>query len=428
MFQIKKKMEAKAQKYLTEANRLLTEGLKNEKIQEFELTCMILSSTIKDGEEQATTLRSQIKNVLWKSKPNDIATFLKELNILYEKEQKQSTFYFVATSNLDIKSVTQQEFELNGVKIRLISAGDAEKEFQITSLFNEWQVFAELEQRKFLHYSYVFMDVLASNPRDAHQVGLETFELFRGIINFANDYQTISKTFYGGIPEPRTLSVMEPARVQMIFDEKKTHLFDWFTIGFFDYSSKSFATKRMNFLLDLLKTINSLEKTPLRDRCITAFTKYNNGMDGNVAGTSFLEFWKILELVAIADLEEQGMAEYKVAHRIAWLFKEAYVRDLIMYLCDRRNFITHKGHLPDIDDDELITIKRFAEEAIMFLLRHVNLFKDNATLSCYFDMLSKNETELDRLELAIREANKYLGFKQEEKPKTEQKTTTQQPT
>lgn len=418
MYELKKKTEAKAQKYLTEANKLVTEGLVNEKIQKFELVCMVLSNLITDGHEQASSLRMQIQHLLMAKKPTVITRFLEELNNIAVGNQAKENFFFLATSNLDSSSIPQQTFVINDKKIQMLKYGEAEKEFNISSRFHDWQLITEERQRAFRNYSYVCIEIQASNVQEAYQIGFRTLELFRGIVNFADDYGTVGKTIYGGIPEVRTMSIIEPSRVQMIFNEKKEHKFDWFTVGFFDYAIKKFSKHRIEFLLELIKRINSLEETPLKERCLSSFRKYNNGMDGNVAGTSFLEFWKIFELVVIADIEEQGMAEAKVAHRIASLFKRELERDVIMYLCERRNFITHKGHLSDVDDDELVTIKRFSEEAIVFLLNHANLFKDEATISCYYDMLSRNKTELERLELTIKEANKFLGFKQEE-PKKE---------
>jgi hypothetical protein len=403
---------------LTEANKLVTEGLVNEKIQKFESMCMILSNLIKDGQEQATSLRMEIQHLLMSKKPTDITTFLKELNDIGVGNQAKENFFFLATSNLDSSSMPQQKFVIDGKQVQMLKCEEAEKEFKISSRFNDWQLFAEERQRPFRNYSYVCIEMQAGNIQEAQRIGFRTLELFRGLINFSQDYRTIGKTLYGGIPEVMTNSSIEPSRVQMVFNGKKEHEFDWFTIGFFDYAIKKFSKERTELLLDLIKKINSLEETPLKERCLSSFRKYNNGMNGNVAGTSFLEFWKIFELVVIADVEQQGMAEAKVANRIASLFKGELERDVVMYLCDKRNFITHKGQLADVDDDELVTIKRFSEEAIVFLLSYANLFKDEATISCYFDMLSKNKTELERLELTIKEANKFLGFKQEE-PKKE---------
>ena len=57
-------------------------------------------------------------------------------------------------------------------------------------------------------------------------------------------------------------------------------------------------------------------------------------------------------------------------------------------------------------------IKRFSEEAMWFLLNRANVFKDKATLSCFYDMISKNQAELERFELAIAEAKSYFEPKQ----------------
>ena len=273
-------------------------------------------------------------------------------------------------------------------------------------MFRKWHLFLEDEIRDFTRYSYVSLDVKASTAEEAAEKGFEIFELFRGLLNFADHYAVSHHTYYGGIPRPRTLSTMEPARVHMIFDGNKNHLFDRFTIGFFDYERKSFNPRRNELLLYLIEKINSLEACPLAERCLYTFRKYNDGLDGNVAGTSFLEFWKILELVALSDTEGGRMPEVKVANRISLLFKTEFGRDLLRALCDKRNFIAHIGSLAEIDQEEINIIKRCSEVAMMFLLDHVNKFKDESTLSCFYENLPKNKTDLKRLEKVIYEIKK----------------------
>jgi len=122
--------------------------------------------------------------------------------------------------------------------------------------------------------------------------------------------------------------------------------------------------------------------------------------------SSFLEFWKILELVALSDTEGGRMPEVKVANRISLLFKTEFGRDLLRALCDKRNFIAHIGSLAEIDQEEINIIKRCSEVAMMFLLDHVNKFKDESTLSCFYENLPKNKTDLKRLEKVIYEIKK----------------------
>ena len=52
------------------------------------------------------------------------------------------------------------------------------------------------------------------------------------------------------------------------------------------------------------------------------FRKYNDGLDGNIAGTSFMEFRKILELVALIDEMDRGLPQSEAANRFASLVKK----------------------------------------------------------------------------------------------------------
>jgi len=403
LYKLRKNYEAKAQKYLEEAIRLVEKGLVNEKIQQFYEFCYILTDMIEDGMARSLSLRRLIEHVIIETKPGSVEDFLKKLNEYSKIDQQKSNYYFVATSNLNIDKLSQKTFEIMKTKIRLMKFAEANKEFGISNLFKEWHLFTREQKSEFLRNTpfYVSINVEACTPGEAAEKGFEIFELFRGLLNFASHYGKITRISYGGIPNPKTLSTMEPARVQMIFDEQKNHLFDRFTIGFFDYKEKRFDYHREKFLLYLIEKINSLEDCPLAKRCISAFRKYNNGLDGNVAGTSFLEFWKILEWIALSDVEEGRMPESKVAKRISSFFKTDFKRDLLHALCNKRNFITHVGSLSEFDQNEMNMIKIFCEKAMIFLLEKANDFKDESTLNYYYEFLHKNNTDLERIERVI---------------------------
>lgn len=413
MYEIRKNCEEKFPKYLKEAIKLRKEGLKNEKIFRFDTICYILTDMLEEGMSRSIVLTRLIKSILMKTPSDNVTSFLEKLNESLKEEGRMKKFYLVTTSNLDFKTIGKKSLEVNKVKIRLTRFNDAEKEFKISSRFGEWQVFTSREVSKFMRYSYLIVEVKAKNPEDAMEKAYSEFELFRGLLNFAHYYRTIGYAYYGGIPKPKTLSILEPPRVIMLFDEKKKHLFDRFSIGFFDYSIKRFSTYRNELLNYLIDKVNSLKESPLRERCLSAFRKYNNGLDGNVAGTSFLEFWKIFELVALADKEERGMAETKVARRIASIFRSEFSRDILYALCDKRNYIAHIGSLPEFDQDEINLIRQHCEAAMVFLLECVNIYEDETTLACFYDNISKNETDLKRLEKAISEIRKLRRKKAE---------------
>lgn len=407
MYEIKKNCEGKFKEYFQQANKLREKGLKNERIFRFRTVCYVLTDMLKEGMHHSIVLPQLIGSVLMNEKPDNVASFLEKLNERAKGEEQNGMFYFVASSNLDFGTLAEKAFEINKTKIRFSSFAEAEEEFKISSRFKEWHVFpATKAQRDFTHYSYFITEIHAKNPRDAMEKALSEFELFRGLLNFAHDYGVIHYSFYKGITEPEILSVFEPARVLMLFNGKKEHLFDRFNIGFFDHSIKRFNIERTKFLLRLIEMVNSLKECPLRERCLSAFRKYNDGLDGNVAGTAFLEFWKILELVALSDTEERGMAEAKVASRVASVYLTDFPRDVLNALCDKRNFITHIGSLPEFSQDEINLIKQYCEGAMFFLLRHTNDFEDDRTLGFFYDSVLRNETDLMRLRKAISEIRK----------------------
>lgn len=214
--------------------------------------------------------------------------------------------------------------------------------------------------------------------------------------------------YYGGIPEPKTLSLLQPSKVFIIFNNNKEFVFDRFSIGFFDYSINRFSSYRMEFLEELIDKINSLNDNSLRERCLSTFKQYNNGLDGNVAGTSFLEFWKIFESVALSDTVERGMAESKVAKRITSIIqdKTGRLQDILNTLCDKRNYLAHIGSLPEFDLDELNLIRKYCEASMMFLLYVVNIYEDETTLGYFYDNINRNEKDLKRLEKVITEIRK----------------------
>jgi len=408
--QLRKNCKEKARKYLEEANRLVKEGLVNEKIEKFHSICYILTDMIEEGMAHSLLLKRLIKRVIMETKPNSVETFLNKLNEYSKSNQTKKNYFFVATSNLDINTLPQKTFEIMKRKICLMNFHEAEKAFGISKLFKEWHLFSEDEISDFIRYSFVSIDVKANTAEEAAEKGFKIFELFRGLLNFADHYGISHYTYYSGVPHPRTLSTMEPARVYMIFDENKNHIFDRFTIGFFDYEEKRFDSRRNKLLLHLIRKIDSLEACPLAERCLYIFRKYNDGLDGNVAGTSFLEFWKILELIALSDMERRRMPEVKVANRISLLFKTEFYRDLLHALCNKRNFITHIGSLSEIDQEEINIIKGCCEVALMFLLNYANKFKDESTLACFYENLHKNNTDLERIEKVIYEIKKLRNI------------------
>jgi len=402
--QIRKGCEKKFECYLTKAIKLRQQGLVNERIYEFDKICYVLTDLLQDGMSRSIVLKDMVKSAAMRTTTIDIKSFFTMLDSFSARVGDYESFYLVATANLKLSTLTQNIFRIEDADIRVISFDMADTLFQISSLFKEWMVLTTDAQRPFLGYSYIIVEILGSNAEEAFEKAFRHLELFRGLLNFAAYYEGLTYTFFGGIPSAKTLSILQPPRVIMLFDKNRHHLFDRFTIGLFDYSMNEFGInfrEKNDLLVELIGEINSLRPCPLKERCLSCFRKYNDGLDGNVSGTAFLEFWKIFELIAMADRSDRAMAEDKVAKRIASLFSQELSRDMMTALCDKRNYIAHVGSLSMFDQDEINFIRTYSEAAMTFLLGVVDEFLDEKSLDYFYENIHSNDKDLERLEAVI---------------------------
>lgn len=402
--QIRKDCEGKFDHYLTEAIRLRQEGLENEKIFKFDKICYLLTDLLQDGLSHSIVLKDMVKNAVQKATTMDRASFFVALNSLSTVTGNYESFYLVATANLKLATLTQRIFRIEDADLRVVDYNTADAVFQVSTLFREWNIHTPEQRRPFVSYSYIVVEILANNAEEAFEKAYGSMELFRGLLNFADYRGKLTYTYYGGIPSPKTLSVLQPSRVIMLFDKNKRHLFDRFMIGVFDYSMNEFGInfrEKNDFLVGLIEETNSIRPCPLKERCLSCFRKYNDGLDGNIGGTAFLEFWKIFELVAMADKSDRGMAEDRVAKRIASLFPEEMSRDIMKALCDKRNYIAHVGNLSMFDQDEINFVREYCEAAMMFLLRVAQDFDDEKSLEYFYENINASDKDLERLEAVI---------------------------
>jgi hypothetical protein len=402
--QIRKNCQRKFEHYLTEAIKLRQEGLQNEKIFRFDNICYVLTDLLEDGLSRSTVLKDMVKKAAFQTTTVDRASFFEALNSLSAVTGDYESFYLVATANLKLTTLTRRIFRIDDADLRVVNYNTADAVFQVSTLFREWNIHTFDQKRPFVGYSYIVVEILANNAEEAFEKAYGSMELFRGLLNYADYSQKLAYTYYGGIPSPKTLSVLQPPRVIMLFDKNRRHLFDRFRIGVFDYSMNEFGydfMEKNDLLAELIEETNSIQPCPLKERCLLCFRKYNDGLDGNVSGTAFLEFWKIFELVAMADKSDRGMAEDKVAKRIASLFPEELSRDIMNALCDKRNYITHVGSLSMFDQDEMNFVRQYCEAAMMFLLHAAQDFDDEKSLEYFYENINANDKDLERLEAVI---------------------------
>lgn len=405
MFSIRKGSETKFRKYLTDIQFLKNKegGFTNGNIEKSRQISYILTDLF-EGKMSNSYLTDHIYGIILKTKIVDEIEFVNELNTRINPQGEKNQFIIVSTINLKYNTITNKSINLNKINFSFIDFSQAEKDYKISEHFNGWHLYRPEQKRTVLDYSYLVFEISEVNIVSAIKTAEDNLEHLRGIINLSQYYGSIHHHYYGGIPVPKTESIFQPPKIIMLYDANKIFLKDYFNIGFFDYNINELKKDRNAFLNNTIDEINSIPECPLKRRLFRALRKYNSGLDGNVSGTSFLEYWKIFELIALSDEEERGMPENKVAKRMASLIKDdqEFHQDTFNALCDKRNYIAHEGSLPEFDQEELNIIRKYCEGVISFLIWGAKNLEDESTLNFYYENISKPNKDLERMETSIK--------------------------
>jgi len=365
-------------------------------IGKFELDLYVLHNLIEcDKSLTSSRLRLLIETTLFEMKKQGItdeSSFFKVLDSMHLKSQgeKASTFNVVCSINLDIDKLPNTNFAVNGREIRIINYVQLERDFGIIT-FPKVGIYDSREISQLRRLSYSVIEVDATGVDDAYRQGHEKFELFRGILNLAEKFGIFTHQ-YG---RPKILSRIQPSRLTMVFDQEKKLKNYWLAIGLFDYQPESLTRERMDFAVELIDRLGSLKDSSLKNRLISTIIRYNEGLDGNITGTSFISFWQLLEIIALGDYYSP-MSEKEVSNRIGVILNDETMRDLLNALRDRRNDLVHDGLISEFDLQDVNFIKLCCEHAILFLLDNIDSFEDEPSLDLFYKLSDKNDTDLAR--------------------------------
>jgi len=362
----------------------------------FSYDCYILHNFIESSKNvPSEELREFIKKTLFEMKRQnvtDVELFFQTLDSIYQKTQQEEHFTFntIHSMNLDIDKIPNPTFAVNHAEVRLVNYQQLQDDFDVTSCISKISGFHRGEIDQLQKFSYAVISAKTTNERLAYQRGNEVFELFRGILNFADRFGTF--TYHGGRPE--TLSRIQPAKLALVFDERKEMKGYWITEGPFEYRHLPLERTKLDFASELFGKMNALGDGSLKNRLISAIIKYSEGLDGNVTGTSFITFWQLLEIIALGDY--YNLSEKEVSSRIGSIFDDKKMRDLMNVLRDRRNYLVHKGAIWEFDLDEINLIRSCCESAILFLFNNIANFEDEPSLDLFYTTVNKNAVDLER--------------------------------
>jgi len=365
-------------------------------IVEFSHDCYVLHNFIKSGNDVTSEeLRQFIKATLFEMKRQnvtDVGLFFRILDSTYHKTRQEEHFTFdtVHSVNLDIGKMPNRNFTVNHADVRLVDYQQLQDDIDLTSRIHEIGRFRPTEIDQLQKFSYAVISAKTTNEKLAYQRGHEVFELFRGILNFADRLGTF--TFQFG--RPQTLSQIPPAKLAVVFDERKEMKGYWITEGPFEYRHLSLESAKLDFASELFGKMNALRDGSMKNRLISAITKHSEGLDGNVTGTSFITFWQVLEIIALGDY--YNLSEKEVSSRIGSIFHDQKMRDLMDVLRDRRNYLVHKGAIWEFDLEEINLLRSCCEPAILFLFNNIANFEDEPSLDLFYTTVNKSTVDLER--------------------------------
>jgi len=397
MFGIDDKDINKFKSYVIKALQFFKgDSIPGENLFEFEIVAYILQDIIKPKEEiNYFMFRDLIRTVLFDMNREglDCEVFLEHLNKIYQDRMSKplSDFFFIASLNTDYRDFSTKEFVVDKTKVEILNFQQIEEKFNLSKHFTTMNLIYKEEKKLMEKFSYALIKVRERDNRSAFHKAYHIFELFRAVLNLTQVY---GKSLYHYGERPRPLSKVQPSKRYILFDHNKNYVDYWHPSIPFEYRIQNLDNERLKFALKLFDEINSLVQCPLKDRLLSSFIRYNEGLDGNITGTSFISFWQILEFIALAD--KSNMSEKEVSKRIGKIVKAYFWQDLLSALRNRRNHLVHKGVISEFDAEESNIIKWCCEVAILFLLGVVNDFRDEPSLDFFYKNVDLPIADLKR--------------------------------
>ena len=395
-----KKHKSKIEKLVNKAISLFEPNstvLENENIHEFNKYIYAISNLI-NIKNDFNEDQSIIQRAIYKS--NGLSLQLDRFEeLLYEANEEifrkpKEKYYTVFPLKIKYPSLKKIHFILLGKKIIVRSYNYVQKNFNYKKLLEEEVIFEkEIKESLKSPLTYFIIEDYAINQYKASESAFESIELFRSIINFANQYGKISL-----FPsEPKPLSLIYPPKYFFSFDSNRTYLNFYKTDITFDSKIIDFNSsdlQRLKWSEKLIKKIGSIDNEELGDIIIKAFYLHNDALDYyDKKWHSFLSFWQILELITLS--EKDNLKQDETCKRIVSLFKEKDpYEDIIDVLRKKRNNFVHASKLKEFTSNDVTMIMGITQASLLFLINNAKKFNENEDLTFFFNQINTKNDKL----------------------------------
>jgi len=289
---------------------------------------------------------------------------------------------------------TQKNFKVNRLDIKLIDYTTFDRDFY-SKILQQTKQHHELVKSQpymslFRRFLFAVINIKGREPVYAVNKSFESVQLFLASINYPKCWGRNKVTLVGTIkPFSELLSPYEA----FVFARKKY------------VNAFSFGLEKQDKIVDLdgrdyknfihfYKILLRLKQTsPNTRRVFECLRIYHSATTEKSLHTAFLQFWTILEIATLKDLNTKD-AEVMYRIRSIILKRQKHIDLLIALTYLRRNRLVHASVQDEITQNGVNFVKQLAEMMIDFLLSHAK-YTENEIRFIY--RMGKNDpTQLRR--------------------------------
>lgn len=283
-----------------------------------------------------------------------------------------------------------EKFRFRDIVVELL------KDTDIDFIFKDSKIKNDIEPNKFdpSKYHYIKVTLHGRNKFYAEAQATKYVQLILGFLSFSKTFGTDTYTFFG-IPKP--LIELELSYVFAFKDDKYLE-YGYFKDENLDRISYEVTESDIKNFNNILSEFNKAKDETIKDIICDAISCHYEGLIEKNKKYSFLNFWKVIEILSVKDKE---LPHYKIADRVKSIL---FLSNIDSYAFDKlytlRNEFIHSGNNVNISIVDRNLIKYFAERyTIFFLFKLSKLPLSNIKMQYpYFEY---DEDHLEEIKKAI---------------------------
>lgn len=296
-------------------------------------------------------------------------------------------FFAAIPVKIPYKSINKRVFKILETKISVSSSENAMRKFdfkskKITAILPDMPIIHTCYDKKI---SYFIFEGDSRNFYEFYESSIKNFELFRAIINFAENYRTTQ--FFG---YSTSISFIKKPQIAFMFDENHQFLAVESTsndTSLHDVDMMRFKRRKvMENNIHLLQKINAIHDKKLQNVFILALEIHNSALDNiDKEWLCCFKFWQILERLVLAD---QNLKYDEICKRlIPFLGEIEPFYDMIQLYSKKRHNYVHNANIYEFSNLDVEIMKDMSEFLLYSLLIKSGKLADFDSLKRYYQSI-----------------------------------------